>query len=169
MANFPPLAQYGLWKFCMVLLNERLECVNFEVPPILASTYHATKAMTVISCLLTCLSLLILLIQHFGASCIPYLQNEDAKPKIYLVVGVGLLLAGLLVIISAISLPHALEQFLKSNLEGGRKSFVLVKGSCVYVGWMAGLLLLLDGGLLCFFRKKTTQIGSVNITLCRFF
>ncbi|XP_041829409.1 claudin-3-like [Melanotaenia boesemani] len=83
--RFGEVKKYGLWMECALEENVQLKCRNRETP--LASTFHATKAMLVISCMLTCLSLLILLIQSFDANCIPYLQNEDAKPKIYPVVG----------------------------------------------------------------------------------
>uniref|UniRef100_G3PJY1 Claudin i n=1 Tax=Gasterosteus aculeatus aculeatus TaxID=481459 RepID=G3PJY1_GASAC len=94
------------------------------------------RALTIISCMFCCLSLLIL---FCGARLTNFVENEERQsPKMSLVAAVGLLLAGLLVIIP------------KREL-----------GACIYVGWGPGMLLLLSGGLLCCFsRSKSGGSGG---------
>ncbi|KAA8585457.1 hypothetical protein FQN60_004151 [Etheostoma spectabile] len=112
--------------------------------------------MTIISCMFSCLSLLIL---FCGADFTTCIENEDAKPKISLVAGVGMLLAGLLVIIAVSwSANSTVTNFNNPLVDASNK---MELGACIFVGWGAGVLLLLSGGLICCFsRPKSGSSGG---------
>lgn len=141
-------SQEGLWTECVVQSTGQQQCKNYESLLVLAPELQAARAMTIISCMLCCLSLLLLLC---GADFTICVQNEDLKPKITLVAGVGLLLAGLLAIIPVSWFAHNVVREFNNPLVPLAQKKEL--GACIYVGWASGVLLLLAGGLLCCFSR----------------
>ncbi|XP_044036998.1 claudin i [Siniperca chuatsi] len=149
-------AQDGLWMTCVVQSTGQQQCKNYESLLELASDLQAARAMTIISCMLSSLSLLIL---FCGADFTTCVENEGAKPKISLVAGIGLLLAGLLVIIPVSWSAHNVVQDFNNPLIPSSQKKEL--GACIFVGWGAGVLLFLAGGLLCCFsRPKSGSSGG---------
>ncbi|TDH03282.1 hypothetical protein EPR50_G00161290 [Perca flavescens] len=148
--------QEGLWTSCVVQSTGQQQCKNYESLLVLPSDLQAARAMTIISCMLSCLSLLIL---FCGADFTTCIENEDAKPKISLVAGVGMLLAGLLVIIAVSwSANTVVTDFNNPLVPASNKKEL---GPCIFVGWGAGVLLLLGGGLICCFsRPKSGSSGG---------
>ncbi|XP_039977482.1 claudin i [Xiphias gladius] len=144
-------SQEGLWMTCVVQSTGQQQCKNYESLLVLSSDLQAARAMTIISCMLSCLSLLIL---FCGADFTTCVENEDAKPKISLVAGVGLLLAGLLVIIPVSWSAHIVVRNFNNPLVASSQKREL--GACIFVGWGAGVLLLLGGGLLCCFSRPNS-------------
>ncbi|XP_070779745.1 claudin i [Enoplosus armatus] len=145
--------QDGLWMNCVVQSTGQQQCKNYDSLLVLASDLQAARAMTIISCMLSILSLLIL---FCGADFTTCVENEDAKPKISLVAGIGLLLAGLLVIIPVSWSAHIVVRDFNNPLVIASQKKEL--GACIFVGWGAGVLLLLAGGLLCCFSRP--KFGS---------
>ncbi|XP_029944469.1 claudin i [Salarias fasciatus] len=136
----------GLWTNCVVQSTGQQQCKNYDSLLVLPSDLQAARAMTIISCMLALLGLLIL---FCGADFTTCVQNEDAKPKINLVAGVGMLLAGLLVIIAVSWSAHIVVRDFRNPLVAQKMEL----GACIFVGWGAGVLLLLAGGLLCCFSR----------------
>ncbi|XP_007562291.2 claudin-4-like [Poecilia formosa] len=148
--------QRGLWMDCEKQSTRQLECKLHDSmvapPPLL----QAFRAMTVISCILCGLSLLIL---FFGADFTTCVQNQDTKHRTILVAKVGLLLAGLLVIIPVSWVAHTpyalmvrdtpLLNVLKREL-----------GVCIYIGWAAGVLMILTGVLLCCLSRPRSSCSG---------
>ncbi|XP_038139888.1 claudin-4-like [Cyprinodon tularosa] len=140
--------QEGLWMNCVTHSTGQQQCKAYDSMLDLPSDLHAARAMVIIACIFCGLSLLIL---FFGADFTTCVQNEDAKPKICLVAGVGLLLGGLLVIIpvrwSAAELKNPmLFYYQKREL-----------GACIYIGWAAGVLMIMAGVLLCCFSRPRSS------------
>ncbi|XP_043956001.1 claudin-4-like [Gambusia affinis] len=141
----------GLWKMCEKYRSGPQECGTYD-DSLIPSELHAFRALTVISCLLGVLSLLLL---FFGSDVIQCVQNRDTKTKMILAGGVGLLLAGLLVIIPVSWLSNNIR-----NLQTGQMR-VLV-GASIYIGYVAGLMLMLTGGVLCFLiRCGSSSSGGI--------
>uniref|UniRef100_A0A3Q3IW56 Claudin n=1 Tax=Monopterus albus TaxID=43700 RepID=A0A3Q3IW56_MONAL len=138
----------GLWMSCVVQSTGQQQCKSYDSILVLPSDLQAARAMTIISCMFCCLSLLIL---FCGADFTTCVENEDAKPKISLVAGVGLLLAGLLIIIPVSWSANTVVQNFNNPLVASSQKMEL--GECIFVGWGAGVLLLLAGGLLCCFSR----------------
>lgn len=148
-------AQEGLWMECVVQSTGQQQCKNYDSLLVLASDLQAARAMTIISCMLSCISLLIL---FCGADFTTCIENEYAKPKISLVAGVGLLLAGLLLIIPVSWSAHNVVREFNNPLVPPSQKREL--GACIFVGWGAGVLLLLGGGLLCCFSRPKSGSGG---------
>ncbi|XP_014835668.1 PREDICTED: claudin-4-like, partial [Poecilia mexicana] len=127
-------------------LCETYESVKQISPP------HGSRAMTVTSCILCGLSLLLLI---FGSDFTPCVQNQDTKPKMILAAAVGLLLAGLLVII-----PVSWETHDMRNMRNGPEE--MMPGASIYIGFIAGLMLMLTGGLLCYLSRSSSSGGTAS-------
>lgn len=147
----------GLWMTCVVQSTGQQQCKNYDSLLVLPSDLQAARAMTIISAVLAVLSLLIL---FCGADFTTCVQNEDAKPKISLVAGVGMLLSGLLVIIAVSWFANTVVRDFNNPLVAQSQKREL--GACIFVGWGAGVLLLLGGGLLCCFSRRRSG-GSGGI------
>ncbi|XP_017274958.1 claudin i [Kryptolebias marmoratus] len=148
--------QQGLWMECVVQSTGQQQCKNYDSLLELSNEIQASRALTIISCMLSALSLLVL---FCGADFTTCVQNEDVKPKISLVAGVGLMLAGLLAIIPVSWSAHNTVKDFNNPLV--LNSLKKEMGACIYIGWAAGVLLLLAGGLLCCFsRPKSGSSGG---------
>ncbi|XP_071401878.1 claudin i [Centroberyx affinis] len=141
-------SQEGLWTNCVVQSTGQQQCKNYDSLLVLSSDLQAARAMIIISCMLSSLSLLIL---FAGADFTTCVESEDAKAKISLVAGVGLLVAGLLMIIPVSWSAHNIIQNFNNPLVAASQKREL--GACIFVGWAAGALLILAGGLLCCFSR----------------
>ncbi|KAF3699826.1 Claudin-4 Clostridium perfringens enterotoxin receptor [Channa argus] len=147
--------QDGLWMSCVVQSTGQQQCKSYDSILVLASDLQAARAMIIISCMVSCFSILIL---FCGADFTTFIENEDTKPKITLVSGVGLLVAGLLVIIPVSWSANTIVQ----NFNNPNSPDKMELGECIFVGWGASALLLLAGGLLCCFsRPKSGSSGGV--------
>ncbi|XP_065130160.1 claudin i [Paramisgurnus dabryanus] len=145
----------GLWMECVVQSTGQQQCKAYESLLILGSDLQAARAMTIISGLLTCLSMLILCAGADFTTCI---ENEDVKPKVSLVSAVGLLLAGLLLIIPVSwAANNVVRDFNNQLIPQSNKREL---GACIFVGWAGGVLLLLAGGLLCCFSRPRSGGSS---------
>ncbi|XP_008414604.1 claudin-4-like [Poecilia reticulata] len=141
----------GLWKKCVKLETGPQECRTSD--SWLFSEIHAFRNFTITSCLLCGLSLLLLI---FGSDFTPRVQNQDTKPKIILAAGVGLLLAGLLVIIQVSWVTHIFRNAPKT----------VTLGASIYIGFIAGLMLMLTGVLLCHLSRpgSSSSGGTVSFS-----
>ncbi|KAM3597704.1 uncharacterized protein V6R79_008295 [Siganus canaliculatus] len=148
--------QEGLWMTCVVQSTGQQQCKTYDSLLVLSSDLQAARAMTIISCMLATISVLII---FCGADFTTCVQNEDAKPKISLVAGIGLILAGLLVIIPVSWSAHIVVRNFNSIMVANSQKMEL--GASIFVGWGAGVLLILAGGLLCCFsRNKSGSSGG---------
>ncbi|XP_028267431.1 claudin-4-like isoform X2 [Parambassis ranga] len=143
----PENSQEGLWMNCVVQSTGQQQCKNYDSWLVLPPDLQAARAMTLISCLLSSLSILILFLGAEFTNCV---ENEDVKP-ISLVAGVGMLLAGLFIIIPVSWSAHIVVRDFYNPLVVQSQKMEL--GVCIFVGWGAGALLLLAGGLLCCFSR----------------
>ncbi|XP_043955999.1 claudin-4-like isoform X2 [Gambusia affinis] len=131
---------------------------TFKGANAVTAQFQAVRAMTVISCILCGLSLLILL---FGSDLTRCFKNQGTKAEIILVAAVGLLLAGLLVIIPVSWSAHTTIRDFYSPvfLKFHRREM----GVCIYIGWAAGVLLILTGVLLCCFSRPRSSSSSRTV------
>uniref|UniRef100_A0A1A8FX48 Claudin n=1 Tax=Nothobranchius korthausae TaxID=1143690 RepID=A0A1A8FX48_9TELE len=147
--------QQGLWMDCVVQSTGQQQCKNYDSLLDLSSDLQAARAMTVISIMFCSISLLVV---FCGADFTTCVQNEGAKPKLSLAAGVGLLLAGLLVIIPVSwSANITVRNFNDPTVPASMKREM---GACIYVGWASGVLLLLAGGLLCCFSRPRSSSSA---------
>ncbi len=136
---------------CVVQSTGQQQCKSYESLLILSSDIQASRAMTIISCMLTVLSLLILCT---GADFTTFIENVEVKPKVSLVSAIGLIIAGLLLIIPVSwAASNVVRDFNNPLVASSQKREL---GACIFVGWGGGVLLLLAGGLMCCFNKLSS-------------
>uniref|UniRef100_A0A671RFT9 Claudin n=1 Tax=Sinocyclocheilus anshuiensis TaxID=1608454 RepID=A0A671RFT9_9TELE len=128
----------GLWMECVVQSTGQQQCKAYDSLLILGSALQAARAMTIISCIA-------------GADFTTCIENEEVKPKVSLVSAIGLMLAGLLLIIPVSWAAHNVVRDFNNPLVAQSQKREL--GACIFVGWGGGVLLLLAGGLLCCFSR----------------
>uniref|UniRef100_A0A3Q2U3B5 Claudin n=2 Tax=Fundulus heteroclitus TaxID=8078 RepID=A0A3Q2U3B5_FUNHE len=133
----------GLWVDC-VKKDSMHQCKVYESK--VSPDLQAAQIMIIISCMLGALSVLVL---SCGANLTTCVQNQDAMPRMRLVAGVGLLLGGLLVII-----PVSWSARVAVT---GKESQKREMGASIYIGWAAGVLMILAGGLLCWFNRPKSK------------
>ncbi|XP_008414590.1 claudin-9-like [Poecilia reticulata] len=153
--NSEQVVYEGLWMNCVTQATGQLQCRVYDPLMVLPSDLQAGQPMTVISCILCGLSLLIL---FFGADFTPCVQNQGTKTILLLVAAVGLLLAGLLVIIPVSWSAHIIIR------DSNNPILIWVQrrelGASIYIGWVAGVILILTGVLLCCFsRPRSSSSG----------
>ncbi|KAJ0058254.1 hypothetical protein NL108_012392 [Boleophthalmus pectinirostris] len=145
----------GLWMECVMQSTGQQQCKSYDSLLVLPSDLQAARAMTIISAMVSTLSLLIL---FCGADFTTCIENEDAKPKISLVAGIGMIIAGLLVIIPASWSAHTVVREFNNPMITASAKMEL--GPCIFIGWGAGVLLLIAGGLLCCFSRPSSSSGG---------
>lgn len=148
--------QEGLWTSCVVQSTGQEQCKNYDSLLAQPTDLQAARALVIISCMITSLSVLILFAGSNFTTCI---QNEDSKPKICMVAGIGMLLSSVLIIIPVSWYAHnVIRNFNDPTIPQSQKKEL---GACIFIGWCAGVLLLLAGGLLCCFSKaKASSPGG---------
>ncbi|XP_014829536.1 PREDICTED: claudin-4-like [Poecilia mexicana] len=149
----------GLWMMCVKQSTGQQQCKMYDSMLVLPFDLQAGRPMTVISCILCGLSLLLLL---FGSDLTRCFQNQGTKPKLSLMAAVGLLLAGLLVIIPVSWMTHTIiRDFYNPFVARSQKTEL---GACIYIGWAAGVILILTAVLLCCFGRprSSSSRGTVK-------
>ncbi|XP_016531923.1 claudin-4-like [Poecilia formosa] len=139
----------GLWQICGKQGTGPQVCGVYD-DSMITSEIQAFRALTIISCILCGLGLLLLI---FGSDFTPCVQNQDTKPKMILAAGVGLILAGLLVIIPVSWETHIIKNP-PEGMVGMMGMMEMVLGASIYIGFIAGLMLMLIGGLLCYVSRS---------------
>ncbi|XP_008401835.1 claudin-4-like [Poecilia reticulata] len=139
---------HGLWKWCENHRTRPQVCITHEDSRLILE-FQIFRALTVISCILCGISFLLLI---FGSDFTTCVQNQDTKPKIILAAGLDLILAGLLVIIPV--------SWFANNIRNGPEGTML--GASIYIGFIAGLMLMLIGGLLCYLIRSSSFGGTVS-------
>ncbi|XP_023205167.1 claudin-4-like [Xiphophorus maculatus] len=144
-------AHVGLWKICEKQRTGLQVCETFE-SSLMSSLHQAFRALIVISCILGIFSLLLL---FYGSDFTPCVQNQDTKTKMILAAGLGLMLTGLLVII-----PVSWQ----ANIIRNTALYMVEQklGASIYIGYLAGLMLMLIGGVLCYLiRRGSSSSGGI--------
>ncbi|XP_014829535.1 PREDICTED: claudin-4-like [Poecilia mexicana] len=131
----------GLWEMCIKQETGPQKCGAYD-ESMITSQIQACRALTIISFILCGLSLLLLI---FGSDFTPCVQNQDAKPKMIKAAAVGLIVAGMLVIIPV--------RWFSNNI--GNEGVML--GASIYVGYIAGVLMILSGVLLCYLSRSRSS------------
>ncbi|XP_032442725.1 claudin-4-like [Xiphophorus hellerii] len=148
----------GLWMVCVAQSTGQQQCKVYDYILSLPFDLQAGRAMIVISCILCGLSLLIL---FFGSDLTRCFQNQGTKAKLSMVAAAGLLLAGLLVIIPVSWSAHTLIRDFNNPILLNLQKRDL--GVCIYIGWAAGVMLILTGVLLCCFSRPRSSSSSGTV------
>ncbi|XP_014905271.1 claudin-3-like [Poecilia latipinna] len=143
---------------CVKQSTGQLMCKAYDSLLVLPSDLQTGRPMTVISCILCGLSLFIM---FFGSDLTRCFQNQGTKPKLSLMAAVGLLLAALLVITPVSWVAHTLiKDSYNPILTWSQKTEL---GASIYIGWAAGVILILTAVLLCCFGRPRSSSSRGTI------
>ncbi|MBN3308351.1 CLDY protein, partial [Amia calva] len=134
----------GLWMSCVVQSTGQMQCKIYDSMLALPQDLQAARALVVISVLV---ALCGILLSVAGGKCTNCVEDEDAKAKVAIASGVVFIVAGLLCLIPVCwSANTIIRNFYNPMLTDAQRREL---GASLYIGWGAGGLLLLGGGLLC--------------------
>ncbi|XP_069508188.1 claudin-4-like [Ambystoma mexicanum] len=142
----------GIWMECATQSTGQMQCKSYDSMLQLPQELQASRALTVISIVLTVVGVMVALM---GANFTTCVDNEDVKPKIALTAGVIVAIAGLLLIVPVSWSAHnTIQSFYNPSVPNKMEL-----GTCIYIGWASSVLMLIAGGLLCFCRPQSDGPG----------
>uniref|UniRef100_A0A8C5HNS7 Claudin n=1 Tax=Gouania willdenowi TaxID=441366 RepID=A0A8C5HNS7_GOUWI len=135
----------GLWMECVSQSTGAFQCETYNSMLALSADLQASRALMVISLVL---SILAIVIASLGMQCTLCLQgNAEVKSRVAGTSGGLFLFAGFLALIPVSWTTHEVVQtFYQPNVPSSLK-FEL--GECLYIGLASALVSMLGGGMLC--------------------
>ncbi|KAI7800416.1 claudin-4-like [Triplophysa rosa] len=134
----------GIWMSCVVESTGQMQCKVYDSMLALSPDMQAARALMVISIVVGIAGILMALV---SGKCTNFIAEQGGKIKASVAAGVVLIISGLLCVI-AVSWTAAIiinDFYNPLLLDAQRREL----GASLYLGWAAGLLLVLGGGLLC--------------------
>ncbi|KAJ8378862.1 hypothetical protein AAFF_G00233640 [Aldrovandia affinis] len=133
----------GLWMNCVLQSTGHMQCKAYDSMLALPRDLQAARALVVFS---IAVAVAAALLGVAGARCTTFLRDAVSKAKVTIVSGVVFIAAGVLCLIPVCwSASTLITGFYNPLVPTGQKGEL---GAALYVGWMAGALLILGGGLL---------------------
>ncbi|XP_029963594.1 claudin-4-like [Salarias fasciatus] len=134
----------GIWMSCVVQSTGQMQCKVYDSMLALTPDLQGARALTIVSIVV---GLAGLLTGCASAKCINCIPDKRAKARALVAAGVLLIISGLLCVI-AVSWTASIiiRNFYNPTLVDAQKREL---GASLYIGWGAGGLLLVGGGLLC--------------------
>ncbi|KAG9355205.1 hypothetical protein JZ751_000043, partial [Albula glossodonta] len=134
----------GLWMNCVLQSTGHMQCKAYDSLLALPQDLQAARALVVIS---IAVSVAAAMVGVAGGRCTNFYRRDQAtKAKVAIVSGVVFIAAGVLCLIPVCwSASTLITGFYNPLVPTGQKGEL---GAALYVGWMAGALLILGGALL---------------------
>ncbi|TNN56568.1 Claudin-like protein ZF-A89 [Liparis tanakae] len=134
----------GIWMTCVSQSTGQLQCKVYDSMLALSGDLQAARALVVVSIVTGIAGIFI---AFFSGKCTNFIPNERAKARASVAAGVLLIISGLLCLIAVSwTATIIIRNFYSPVLVDAQKREL---GASLYIGWGAGALLLLGGGLLC--------------------
>ncbi|XP_030007081.1 claudin-4-like [Sphaeramia orbicularis] len=134
----------GIWMSCVVQSTGQMQCKVYDSMLALSTDLQGARALVVVSIITGIVGILI---AFAGGKCTNFIPEERAKAKALVAAGVVLIISGLLCLIPVSwTASIIIRDFYNPILVDAQKREL---GASLYVGWGAGALLVLGGGLLC--------------------
>nr|XP_019943781.1 PREDICTED: claudin-4-like [Paralichthys olivaceus] len=134
----------GIWMNCVVQSTGQMQCKVYDSMLALSTDLQAARALVVVSIVTGIVGLLI---AFAGGKCTNFIPEQRAKARASVAAGVMLIISGFLCIIPVSWTASVLvRDFYNPMLVDAQKREL---GASLYIGWGAGALLVLGGGLLC--------------------
>ncbi|XP_062868366.1 claudin-4 [Trichomycterus rosablanca] len=133
----------GLWMNCVLQSTGHMQCKAYDSVLALPQDLQAARALICVSLAVGVAAISLMVI---GAKCTNfYREDHHSKSRVGIVAGVVFIIAGLLcIIVSSWSAYTIIVGFYNSQVISARKGEM---GACIYVGWVAGFLQVLGGGI----------------------
>ncbi|XP_068441914.1 claudin-4-like isoform X2 [Clinocottus analis] len=134
----------GIWMTCVSQSTGQLQCKVYDSMLALSADMQAARALVVVSIVV---GLAGILVAFAGGKCTNFIPDGRAKARASVAAGVLLIISGLLCLIAVSwTAGTIVRNFYNPVLLDPQKREL---GASLYIGWGAGALLLLGGGLLC--------------------
>ncbi|XP_043114275.1 claudin 15-like b isoform X2 [Puntigrus tetrazona] len=149
----------NLWQSCSEASTGITNCKQFESMLSLSGYIQACRALMIIALIL---GLLAVVLASMGLKCTKLgSASEETKGKISLTAGIKFILSGLCVMVAVSWYAARVVQEFNDPFYGGTKYEL---GAGLYLGWAAGALAILGGGILCtaFKSSRPAQTRSQN-------
>ncbi|XP_030632049.1 claudin-4-like [Chanos chanos] len=134
----------GIWMSCVVESTGQMQCKVYDSMLALSPDLQAARALMVVSIVVGVLGLLVAVA---SAKCTNFIREDSSKAKVCIAAGVLLIITGLLCLIPVSWTASAIISEFYNPLVADAQRREL--GASLYIGWGAGALLLLGGGILC--------------------
>ncbi|XP_026794768.1 claudin-4 [Pangasianodon hypophthalmus] len=133
----------GLWMTCVLQSTRHMQCKAYDSILALPQYLQATRALICISLAAGVVAIGLMVV---GARCTNFFRDEwNRKARIGIVAGVVYIVAGILCLIAVSWSAHIIIQsFYNPQVISANKGEL---GACIYIGWVAGFLLVLGGGI----------------------
>ncbi|XP_062844029.1 claudin-like protein ZF-A89 [Trichomycterus rosablanca] len=147
----------GIWMNCVVQSTGQMQCKVYDSMLALSSDLQAARAMMVVS--------LVVGIAGIGLAfaagkCTNMIAEGNGKAKATVAAGVVLIISGILCIIPVSwTASVVIQDFYNPLLVSAQKREL---GASLYIGWGAGLLLVLGGALFCAACRQDDRPPSVR-------
>ncbi|KAM9439977.1 claudin-like protein ZF-A89 [Clarias gariepinus] len=134
----------GIWMSCVVQSTGQMQCKVYDSMLALTSDLQAARALTVVALVVGLAGVFMAFAAGKCTNCIP---PGNGKIRAAVAAGVVLIITGILCFIPVSwTASSIVRDFYNPLLVDAQKREL---GASLYIGWGAGLLLMLGGGLLC--------------------
>ncbi|XP_026184631.1 claudin-4-like [Mastacembelus armatus] len=134
----------GLWMNCVFQSTGQIQCKVFDSMLALDMDLQAARALVVVSIITGITGLLI---TFAGGKCTNFITEKRAKARASVAAGVMLIICGILCLISVSwTASIIIRNFYNPLIVDAQKREL---GASLYIGWGAGAMLVIGGGLLC--------------------
>ncbi|XP_048120418.1 claudin-like protein ZF-A89 [Alosa alosa] len=134
----------GIWMNCVHQSTGQMQCKVYDSLLALTSDLQAARALVVVSIVVGIVGLLM---SFAGGKCTNFIADEAGKARAGIAAGVVLMVSGILCLVPVSwTASTIIRDFYNPLLNDAQRREL---GGALYVGWGAGLLLVLGGALLC--------------------
>ncbi|XP_030636982.1 claudin-like protein ZF-A89 [Chanos chanos] len=135
----------GLWMNCVLQSTGHMQCKAYDSVLALPQDLQAARALI---CVSLAVSVVAIGLTVVGARCTNFYREDDyTKSNIGISAGVVFIISGLLCLIAVSWSAYVIIVGFYNPLPTEERRGEL--GASIYVGWVAGFLLVLGGGMLC--------------------
>ncbi|KAM9451001.1 claudin-like protein ZF-A89 [Clarias gariepinus] len=141
----------GLWMNCVLQSTGQMQCKAYESVLALPQYLQASRALI---CFSAAAGLVAFGLMVVGGRCTNFFRNDwNRKARIGIVAGVVYIIAGILCLIAVSWVAYIIIQTFNDPLVISASKGEL--GACIYIGWVAGVLLVLGGAVfICTYRSS---------------
>ncbi|XP_056140122.1 claudin-4-like [Lampris incognitus] len=134
----------GIWMSCVVQSTGQMQCKVYDSMLALSNDLQGARALVVVSIVTGITGLLM---AFAGGKCTNFIPEERAKARATVTAGVVVMISGILCLIPVSwTASIVIKDFYNPILVDAQRREL---GASLYIGWGAGILLLVGGGMLC--------------------